>query len=115
MTQYKNNLKLKDNLNLNLKNIWLNTLILCLIAYFCFHSLSGQRGFIAYLKLNKELKNKQFELNILTKKRQYLENKVKLLYPKSVDLDLIDEIARRDMGLISEGENLIILARPKAE
>jgi cell division protein FtsB len=71
--------------------------------------MSGQRGFIAYLKLNKELKNKTFELNALTKQREVLESKVKLLYPKTLDLDLIDEIARKDMGLIEADEHLIML------
>lgn len=105
----KHHPKFEKQLTFNLQNIWLNLLMLILIAYFCFHSLSGQRGFIAYLRLNKEIKNSKYELNQLQIEKAEIENKVRLLYPNTLDMDMLDEIARREMGLVKKGEKIIVL------
>ncbi len=111
MPSLKHSNKLTEKLNINLKTVWLNSLLLILIVYFCYHSFSGQRGFIAYFRLNKDIKQKTLELSSLERERVAMENKVKLLYPNTLDLDMLDEIARREMGLISEQEKVIILTK----
>ncbi len=111
MASAKHNSKLTEKLNINLKAVWVNSVILMLIVYFCYHSFSGQRGFIAFLKLSKDIKSKSLELTSLEKERLVIENKVKLLYPNSLDLDMLDEIARREMGLIDSKEKVIVLTR----
>ncbi len=107
----KNSNKIKDKININFKTVWMNSIILLLIVYFCYHSFSGQRGFIAFLRLNKDIKAKTIELGSLEKERQSIENKVKLLYPNSLDTDMLDEIARREMGLIAKEEKVLILTK----
>jgi cell division protein FtsB len=111
MPASKHNTKLKEKLNINFKAVWVNSVILLLIVYFCYHSFSGQRGFIAFLRLNKDIKEKVIELSSLEKERQSIENKVKLLYPNTLDIDMLDEIARREMGLIAKEEKVIILTK----
>lgn len=111
MPTLNHNKKTKEQFNINFKTVWINSIMLLLIVYFCFHSFSGQRGFLAYLHLNKQIKEKSLELNSLEKERQTIENKVKLLYPNNPDLDMLDEIARREMGLITSDEKVIILTR----
>ena len=111
MPSSKHNTKLKEKININFKAVWVNSVILLLIAYFCYHSFSGQRGFIAFLRLNKDIKEKVIELSSLEKERQSIENKVKLLYPNTLDIDMLDEIARREMGLIAKEEKVIILTK----
>lgn len=111
MASIKHSSKITEKLNINLKTVWINSAILMLIVYFCYHSFSGQRGFIAFLKLSKDIKSRSLELSNLEKERLTIENKVKLLYPNSLDLDMLDEIARREMGLIDSQEKVIILTR----
>jgi cell division protein FtsB len=109
MPLMKHNKRLNTAFTLNLRNVWLNLIMLILIIYFCYHSLSGQRGFLAYLKLNKDIKHSSYELNQLQIERAEIENKVRLLYPNTLDMDILDEIARREMGLVGKEEKVIIL------
>ena len=95
----------------NHRLISLNAILLMLILYFLFHSLSGERGVFALIKLNRELKEKNLILDDILAEKQVIENRVKLLYPKSLDLDLLDEIARNDLGMIGQGEKAIILKK----
>lgn len=91
------------------KAIVLNIFLILMISYFVYHSFNGQRGLFAYLSLKKELSEKNLELQKLKDERIALEHKVQLINPRTLDLDMLDEIARNSMGLISSDEKVIIL------
>lgn len=93
----------------NHRLISLNSILLLLIFYFLYHSLSGERGVFALIRLNKDLTEKKLILEEILSEKSTIENRVKLLYPKSLDLDLLDEIARNDLGMIGENEKVVIL------
>lgn len=95
----------------NHRLISVNSILLLLIFYFIFHSLSGERGVFALIKLNRELAEKKLILDDILAEKLLIENRVKLLYPKSLDLDLLDEIARNDLGMVGEGEKVLILKK----
>ncbi len=62
-----------------------------LIFYFIYHSFSGDRGFLVFLKLNSEYTKLQNELDFTRAKRLELEQKVNLLKEDSLDLDVLEE------------------------
>lgn len=86
-----------------------NAVMLLAIMYFVYHSLSGERGIVAYFKLKSELQKQTKVLEVLTEERTLLDEKVKNLNPNSLDLDYVDEVARLNLGMIGEGEVVINL------
>ena len=82
----------------------LNFIALLILAYFIYHSLAGNRGFLKMSSLNKEIEQKKVLLSGYKAEKEYLENRANLLYDKSINKDILDEIARDYFGLIGEGE-----------
>jgi cell division protein FtsB len=97
------------------KSLIVNALIFLLIIYFGYHSLNGQRGVFAYLKLKRDLAVQAQALSEVEGEKQLYEKKIKLLNPKSIDIDLLDELARRDLGLIGEGEYIVKIPTKKSK
>ncbi len=75
------------------------TICLALAAYFAYHAFQGDRGVLAMNRLNKEIALAKSELEKSEKKRQYLENRVSLMRPNGVDPDLLEELAREQLGM----------------
>ena len=66
----------------------------CMVVYFGYHAVQGERGFLAYVQLNKELQQAEIQSAAASEERAALEMKVAGLRPESLDLDLLDERAR---------------------
>jgi cell division protein FtsB len=79
------------------------------VCYLAFHALSGERGIYAFLKQSRNLDASQQELAKLSAERKALENNVHLLSDDSLDLDLLDEQARRVLGKVDQHEVVVIL------
>lgn len=79
------------------------------IFYLAFHALNGERGFYAYLKQSRNLESSQTELAALKAEREALENRVHLLGDESLDLDLLDEEARRKLGTAKDTEVMLLV------
>lgn len=88
------------------KNLLFNIIFLLLALYFIFHSIYGDRGLISYLRLNKKLSQANLELNDLQAKRARLEHKAALLRSDSLDLDILEEQAKKILGLASSKERI---------
>lgn len=82
-----------------------------LIIYFSVHSLSGDRGLFAYFRLKKEMTQQVKVLEDLRNQRVQLDQQTKLLHPKTLDLDMLDELARRDLGMIAADERVVHLKK----
>jgi cell division protein FtsB len=72
---------------------------LAVIAYFGFHAYNGNYGITAQLQYDERKRDLQAELEDLTRKRQALEIRVALLRTDAIDPDLLEEKARRLLGL----------------
>lgn len=82
------------------------------VFYFAYHALNGERGIYAYFKQSRNLEVSQAELVRLTNQRAELEKRVHLLSNASLDLDLLDEEARRTLGSARKGE-VVVLTAPR--
>ena len=92
--------------NGNVKSLIVNIITSLLLIYFIFHSVYGNRGIIAYFKLNQQLEKTYSELENLRATRIEIEHKVKLLRPESLNHDMLDEKARQVLGLASPKEQV---------
>jgi cell division protein FtsB len=76
-----------------------------------YHLVQGERGLLAWLRLNQEIKVAQAHLADLDGERSALEGRVALLRPEHLDRDMLDERARATLNLAGPRE-IIILRNP---
>lgn len=79
------------------------------VFYLAFHVVNGERGLYAYFKQSRNLEVSHAELAQLTAKREKLERKVMLMSDQSLDKDLLEEQARRLLGMAKESEIILIV------
>lgn len=97
------------------KKIILNIFLFLLLAYFIYHSIYGSRGIIAYFSLNHQLEKAYSALEALRDERIELEHKVKLLRPESLDRDMLDQEARRVLGVAMPNEQVFVIDSVKTK
>ena len=84
-------------------------LLLCTTClYFCFIAINGNHGVKKKTKLEFEAIELRKQLEDFKQIASDMEGKVKKLQGKDLDLDLLDEQARQNLGLIRTGEVIII-------
>ncbi|MBM3520761.1 MAG: septum formation initiator family protein [Alphaproteobacteria bacterium] len=83
-----------------------------LLGYFAWHAYKGPRGYpyreqqlVIVIDLRKDL-------DAITLSHDELEYRVSLLRPESIDPDLLDELARSELGLAGPDE--LIVLQPQA-
>ena len=69
--------------------------------------MQGDRGIIAYLRLNAQLEKIEMALLESNAERHTLSRRVRLLRPEFLDRDILDEQARYILGL-AHPDDLII-------
>jgi cell division protein FtsB len=66
----------------------------CVVGYFAYHSIEGDRGLVAWLRLQDQIRTATAELSEQQAERKALERRVSLLKPESLDRDLLEERVR---------------------
>jgi cell division protein FtsB len=66
----------------------------CLAGYFIYHAVQGDRGILAWMRVNQQLEQSHQELVVTGTQREALEQRVSLLSNSSLDLDMLEERAR---------------------
>ncbi len=79
----------------------------CLILYFVYHAVQGDRGLIAFWQLSKQVTQAENTHSILSRKRVELQNRVALLNPYSLNEDMLEERARLMLGY-SRSDEIVI-------
>ncbi len=84
------------------------------MGYVAFHAVQGDRGLIAWLKINQQVAAAGAEAAETAAARAALERRVGLLNPASLDPDMLDERARLmlNYGLADE---IVIPLSPAAQ
>ena len=87
------------------------TPVLCVAAvvYFGYHAIQGDRGLLAWLHLTQQITRAEAIVNTAAAERYRLERMTRRLRPESLDADLLDERARRTLGLAKPAEVIILL------
>lgn len=82
-------------------------IIICLISYFVYHIIKGDRGLLAWYKLNNEYENTQNNLLELKEDISILYNKVSK-FRNDICPDLLEQQAKQVLGLAYPQEIVII-------
>ncbi|HEX2582369.1 MAG TPA: septum formation initiator family protein [Dongiaceae bacterium] len=81
----------------------------CIAGYFLYHGINGERGFLAWIRLNRDITEAQQQLAKLNDTYSRLEHRAALLSPNTLDPDMLDEQARRMLGYANSNEIVILL------
>src|ERR1700677_965662 len=84
----------------------------CLVGYFVYHTIQGDRGWLAMLRLQQQVNTAHNNLSQLQKERDALEHRVQLMRPNSLDPALLDEKSRELLNYSKPGE-IVILTPPQ--
>jgi cell division protein FtsB len=90
------------------KKILFVSFSILLIFYCAYQAINGERGVSALFYFSKKYNNLKEEIETLRAERLSIENKVNALKSESLDIDLLDEQARRVLGYAHEGETIYI-------
>ncbi len=80
-----------------------------IVAFFGGYALFGSNGIVAGFEYRQQLEKRQEALALKAKERAELANRVALLDPRHADPDLVDELARRDLGVTHPDEVIVPL------
>ena len=83
----------------------------CVMLYFLYHAVQGDRGFLAWLSLTQELDHAQAVAAQVADDRAQLSERVGRLQPEHLDPDLLDERARALLNLARPDEVIVVLPK----
>ena len=81
--------------------------IFMFILYFISSGILGDRGVLKMMYLLNNKSDKIMEYNLLEEKKNALSNRVNGLKDDNLDLDLLDERVRDNLGYIGEDEFVV--------
>ncbi len=76
-------------------------------AYFAYHAVQGDRGLIAWIKLNQQVQEARIERDRITVRRGALAARVHYLQPATLDADLLEERTRAVLGYVHNDDMVI--------
>ncbi len=83
-----------------------------LVSYFLYHTIQGDRGLVAMIRMKHEVQAAQATLAGLQKEREELQHRTKLLHSNSLDPDLLEEKSRELLNY-SRPNEIVILTPPE--
>ena len=98
------------------KRTWqflVSALGVCVVAYFLYHTVEGDRGWFAQVRLQNEVDAAQARLTTLQAEREALDRRVRLMRPESLDPDLLEEEARKTLNYSKPNELVILTPKSK--
>ncbi len=78
------------------------------VLYFTYHTVEGDRGVLAWVRLKNEILEAEMQLAKVTDERQALEHRVLLLRPDHLDPDMLEERSRAMLNMGHDGEVVIL-------
>ena len=82
------------------------------LLYVGYQSVQGERGLLGWVERSAEVEKTRAEVAALAEERRKLERRVSQLRTESLDLDLLDQEARRLLNLGHPDEEVLFHDRP---
>ena len=82
------------------------------LLYVGYQSVQGERGLFRWVERSAEVERTRAEVAALAEERRKLERRVSQLRTESLDLDLLDQEARRMLNLGHPDEEVLFLDEP---
>ena len=83
-------------------------MLACTLGYFAYHTIQGEHGVLAWLRLEKDLRVAEARAAVLEREQTKLQHRVGLLRPGSLDPDLLAERARALLNYGADDEVLVL-------
>ena len=83
---------------------WAASAMSLTVAYFAYHAFAGEQGLGQWTDKQTELAEKKQVLVALEAGNAALQKDIARLIPGQVDPDLVEFLARRDLGFVYPGE-----------
>ena len=87
---------------------WLPIIGFCLLCYFTYHVVLGERSYIKLMSLEREITKVSAEYDNLHEERAALEEKVVRMRPGSLDRDLLEERVHYVLGYYHADDKVIL-------
>lgn len=84
-----------------------------IVGYFMYHTVQGERGWFAMLRMQHEVKVAQTTLDKLKKDREELQHRTELLRSDNMDPDLLEEKSRELLNYSKPNEIIILTPETK--
>ena len=81
---------------------------IALTGYFAYHLVEGDRGLLAWLRLTREIRAENANLEAARTQREALDLRISNLKPDHLDPDLLDERVRATLNLVAPDEIVIM-------
>jgi cell division protein FtsB len=94
--------------SLSVRSLFFSGIYGLFFIYLCYHAFNGERGLYALLKENRKLELLEQDLAQVQTQRHNLERDVRLLRTESLDLDMLDEQVRGNLGLAGADEVVVL-------
>lgn len=86
---------------------------IAVMAYFGYHAVNGERGFLAWLEIRRQIEDtRRFAAKVVSQ-RQAWDDRVRRLQAESLDPDLLDERARVMLNVAQPGDIIVLTGPPQ--
>jgi cell division protein FtsB len=99
----------------NARIAWLPMFACLLVIYCAYHASEGKSGLRAYFRQEGELKILEVQAAQLAARKAQLENQKQLLSANHLDPDMLDEMARRNLGFVAPNEQMLQMPEVSAD
>jgi len=79
-----------------------------IVGYFLYHTIQGERGWFAMLRMQHEVKTAETTLAKLKKDREELQHRTELLRNDNLDPDLLEEKSRELLNYSKPNEIIVL-------
>ncbi|MBV8061842.1 MAG: septum formation initiator family protein [Alphaproteobacteria bacterium] len=79
-----------------------------IVGSFLYHTIEGERGWVAMVRLKNKVVEAEQKLEGLKKEHKDLDHRVNLLRSNNLDPDLLDEEARKTLNYSKQNETVIL-------
>src|ERR1051326_5706314 len=83
-------------------------LAIAVTGYFAYNFVEGDRGMLAWFRVNQDLRNAKSNLAAIQAERAALDRKVANMRPDHVDPDLLDQEVRSRLDLAAPNEIIVL-------
>ena len=87
---------------------WAASAMSLTVAYFAYHAFAGEQGLGQWTDKQRQLAEKKAILETLEAENAALQKDIARLTPGQIDPDLVEYLARRDLGFVYAGELVLV-------
>jgi cell division protein FtsB len=91
-----------------MRNVVVQLIGACTVAYFAYHAIEGDRGLVAMTHVQSEIAQAEARLNAVTAEHDKMEQRAGLLRPNHLDPDMLDERARAMLDWSNPNDVIIL-------